>query len=104
MHVRNLAVFHVQRPAAKLSALQVEFVDPIEIDVSGRIYRLGDLLEYHTELAERLHVQDRVNTYGSFYIADLRQPDSRRAGDEHDHERLPATKDTVLPHAVTDSR
>jgi S-adenosylmethionine-diacylglycerol 3-amino-3-carboxypropyl transferase len=32
---------------------------------------LGDLLRYHRELAARLHVRDRVHTYGSFHIADL---------------------------------
>jgi S-adenosylmethionine-diacylglycerol 3-amino-3-carboxypropyl transferase len=86
------------------AALQVEFVDPIEIQLGGRTHRLGDVLEYHTELAERLHVQDRVNTYGSFYIADIRKPDGAPDLDECQNERLGTTKDTVLPHALTDSR
>ena len=85
------------------AALLVEFVDPLEVRVSGVAHRLGDLLEYHTELAERLHMRDRVNTYGSFYIADLRTPETPRR-DELEHERAPATEDVILPHAVTDSR
>jgi S-adenosylmethionine-diacylglycerol 3-amino-3-carboxypropyl transferase len=51
--------------------LQVEYVDPIEVQVQGRCYRVGDLLTYHRDLAAELHAKDRVHTYGSFYIADL---------------------------------
>jgi S-adenosylmethionine-diacylglycerol 3-amino-3-carboxypropyl transferase len=51
--------------------LQVDYVDPIEVKYGGKKQRLGDLLHYHHELAQRLHQQDRVHTYGSFYIADL---------------------------------
>lgn len=86
------------------AALHVEFVDPLEITVGGQAYRLGDLLEYHVDLADRLHVQDRVNTYGSFYIADLRQPDAAPERDDREHERLGTPEDTVLPHALSDSR
>lgn len=96
------------------AALQVEFVDPLEMNVNGQAYLLGDLLEYHTELAERLHVQDRVNTYGSFYIADIRQPSgappssappsSAPCNKELENESLGTTQDSVLPHAVTDPR
>ena len=32
---------------------------------------LGGLLRYNPALAAELHAQDRVHTYGSFYIADL---------------------------------
>ncbi len=53
------------------AGLQVDFVDPILIRTAGRTHALGERLQYHTELANRLHKQDRVNTYGSFYIADL---------------------------------
>ena len=52
-------------------ALKVDYVDPIRVEVQGRQRYLGDVLQYHQDLAERLHGQDRVNTYGSFYIADL---------------------------------
>jgi len=32
---------------------------------------MGELLTYQTELDRELHSKDRVQTYGSFYIADL---------------------------------
>lgn len=51
--------------------LKVEFVDPIEVKVNGTRTRLGEMLSYQKEKAERLHAVDRVHTYGSFYIADL---------------------------------
>ncbi len=50
---------------------RVEFVDPLLVAVNGCSCRVGDLLTYHRELAEDLHRNDRVHTYGSFYIADL---------------------------------
>lgn len=53
------------------ASLSVDFVDPIEVTVNGRRTTMGELLKYKTELAAELHPIDRVNTYGSFYIADL---------------------------------
>jgi S-adenosylmethionine-diacylglycerol 3-amino-3-carboxypropyl transferase len=53
--------------------LYVDYVDPIEVKSRGRTKRLGDILHYHRALARQLHQQDRVGTYGSFYIADLFQ-------------------------------
>jgi S-adenosylmethionine-diacylglycerol 3-amino-3-carboxypropyl transferase len=53
------------------AALDVDFVDPLPVTAAGRKVRVGDLLRYHKELAARLHVIDRVHTYGSFYIADV---------------------------------
>lgn len=50
---------------------EVDYVDPIQVSVQGQSKRLGDLLHYQQDRAERLHQQDRVHTYGSFYIADL---------------------------------
>ena len=50
---------------------KVEYVDPINVSLNGRDYCLGDVLNYQTELAQELHLKDRVHTYGSFYIADL---------------------------------
>lgn len=52
---------------------KVEFVDPIQVDVNGERRRVGDMLTYNTNLAAELHEIDRVHTYGSFYIADLRK-------------------------------
>lgn len=51
--------------------LKVEYVDPLQVEVRGRCYRVGELLRYHQDLAAELHAKDRVHTYGSFYIADL---------------------------------
>ncbi len=53
------------------ACLNVDFVDPIEVQRDGQKQKLGDLLRYNRELAAQLHPIDRVNTYGSFYIADL---------------------------------
>ncbi|MCB9950842.1 MAG: BtaA family protein [Planctomycetaceae bacterium] len=53
------------------ASLDVDFIDPIEVERDGQKYKLGDLLTYDREMAERLHPIDRVNTYGSFYITDL---------------------------------
>ena len=53
------------------AGLHVDFVDPIEVDIEGSKARVGELLKYHPEVAAELHPIDRVNTYGSFYIAEL---------------------------------
>jgi S-adenosylmethionine-diacylglycerol 3-amino-3-carboxypropyl transferase len=53
------------------AGLMVDYVDPLEVRVRGRTRRVGDLLTYQHDLARDLHTVDRVNTYGSFYIADL---------------------------------
>ncbi len=42
------------------------------VTVNDEKVRLNDLLTYDTETAARLHELDRVHTYGSFYIADLK--------------------------------
>ncbi len=55
------------------AGLNGEFVNSLAIEKNGRTVPLGELLSYHRELAERLHLKDRVHTYGSFCIADLRQ-------------------------------
>lgn len=51
--------------------LSVDYVDPIPVTRQGRTRPLGEWLAYDRELAAELHACDRVNTYGSFYIADL---------------------------------
>ena len=53
------------------AALNVDFVDPLMVKANGKQVRLGEMLNYQQSLAERLHKNDRVHTYGSFYIADL---------------------------------
>ncbi len=51
--------------------LEVDYVDPILVNRGGSRWQVGDLLQYHPEWARKLTLQDRVQTYGSFYIADL---------------------------------
>jgi len=51
--------------------LRADFVDRVQVTHNGQLVPVGELLTYYPELAERLHAQDRVHTYGSFYIADL---------------------------------
>jgi S-adenosylmethionine-diacylglycerol 3-amino-3-carboxypropyl transferase len=53
--------------------LKVDFVDPLEVTVNGARRKVGDLLSYNPALAAELHEKDRVHTYGSFYIADLKK-------------------------------
>jgi S-adenosylmethionine-diacylglycerol 3-amino-3-carboxypropyl transferase len=53
------------------AGLRTEFVDQTKIDVDGRQREVGELLTYDRALAEQLHPQCRVHTYGSFHIADL---------------------------------
>ena len=50
---------------------ETAFVDPVLVQRNGRPIRVGDLLHYDRDLANRLHPLDRVHTYGSFHIAHL---------------------------------
>lgn len=52
--------------------LEVDYVEPLDVEVQGRKCRMKELLTFHPELAKELHAKDRVHTYGSFYIADLK--------------------------------
>jgi S-adenosylmethionine-diacylglycerol 3-amino-3-carboxypropyl transferase len=51
--------------------MEVDYIDPLEVTLRGRRRALGEHLRYDRALAEHLHPQDRVHTYGSFYIADV---------------------------------
>ncbi|MGN6548050.1 MAG: DUF3419 family protein [Aureliella sp.] len=51
--------------------LRTDFIDEVEVLHDGRPKRLPELLSYDRDLAAELHEQDRVHTYGSFYIANL---------------------------------
>ncbi|MGD9720179.1 MAG: DUF3419 family protein [Pirellulales bacterium] len=48
-----------------------DHVHRLPVEWRGRRQPLGELLQHHPALAARLHSQDRVHTYGSFYIADV---------------------------------
>jgi S-adenosylmethionine-diacylglycerol 3-amino-3-carboxypropyl transferase len=51
--------------------LRTEFVNRVRVTVDGCRRHVGELLTFDQDLAEELHAQDRVHTYGSFYIAGL---------------------------------
>lgn len=53
------------------AGIKVDFIDPLKVQREGREQEVGALLKYQSQLASELHERDRVNTYGSFYIADL---------------------------------
>lgn len=55
--------------------LRTDFIDQVEVSYQNKSRKLRSLLTYDTELAAELHPQDRVHTYGSFYIAQLNSPD-----------------------------
>lgn len=69
------AIIDRATPAARViwrsGGLRTDFLDRVQVCAQGQLRRLPDLLTYHEELARELHRQDRVHTYGSFYIADL---------------------------------
>jgi S-adenosylmethionine-diacylglycerol 3-amino-3-carboxypropyl transferase len=69
------AIFDAARPGARCiwrsGGVKVEYVDPLVIDHNEQKRTVGELISYQSELAQKLHVLDRVHTYGSFYIADL---------------------------------
>lgn len=52
--------------------LETDFIDRVEVQHDGKACKVNDLLEYNDQLAAELHPQDRVHTYGSFYIAQFR--------------------------------
>lgn len=57
------------------AGLDGTFINPIEVNVNGQKKKLADILVYQKELASELHAKDRVHTYGSFCIADIRKGD-----------------------------
>jgi len=69
------AILDRAAPDARLiwrsGGLQTDFLNDVEVKRNGQMSPLQDLLTYNEELAEELHEDDRVHTYGSFYIADL---------------------------------
>lgn len=51
--------------------LRTDFIDQVKVSREGKMVPVNDLLEYNTQLSDRLHQLDRVHTYASFYIAKL---------------------------------
>ncbi len=52
--------------------LRTDFLDQVQVKHDGQLKYLPELLTQHPEQAAELHAKDRVHTYGSFYIADLK--------------------------------
>jgi S-adenosylmethionine-diacylglycerol 3-amino-3-carboxypropyl transferase len=52
--------------------LKTDFLDRVQVTIDGEPRNLPQFLTYHPSLAGELHAKDRVHTYGSFYIADLK--------------------------------
>ena len=52
--------------------MRTNFLDRVQVTTGGRTADLPELLRHDRELSAALHVRDRVHTYGSFSIADLR--------------------------------
>ncbi len=70
------AIITRSAPRSKLlwrsAGLRADFVNTTRIELNGSNCQVGELLTYHRELASSLHLRDRVHTYGSTYVADLR--------------------------------
>jgi S-adenosylmethionine-diacylglycerol 3-amino-3-carboxypropyl transferase len=64
---------HETRILWRSGGLRTEYIDTIPVERNGDKCELGSLLQMHTEQAAELHKKDRVHTYGSFYIADLKR-------------------------------
>lgn len=100
-------------PGARLiwrsAAPHVDFVDPLVVQRDGRRLRIGDVLHYDHELAATLHGQDRVHTYGSFYIAqmnlghDAETPSHNKEEPNH-HESRRNAQNSVSSRLLADSR
>jgi S-adenosylmethionine-diacylglycerol 3-amino-3-carboxypropyl transferase len=69
------AIVDTAAPNAKIiwrsGGLRTDFIDQVKVSHEGKMVPVNELLEYNTEMSERLHKLDRVHTYASFYIAKL---------------------------------
>lgn len=91
------------------AAPRVDFVDSLRVSLGADSVALGELLRYDQELARQLHPQDRVHTYGSFYIAHLdKQRVTRRAtgldGGDPEHEFPGNVENACTDELVAHSR
>ncbi len=50
-----------------------DFINQVNVRINGQQTPIHTRLKYKPELAAELHPQDRVHTYGSFYIAELQK-------------------------------
>ncbi|MGL6195683.1 MAG: DUF3419 family protein [Thermoguttaceae bacterium] len=71
------AIFDRAAPKTRIlwrsGGLRTEYIDTVPVTKNGASKNLSDYLSYNKELAAELHKKDRVHTYGSFYIADLKE-------------------------------
>ncbi len=58
--------------------LESDFVNRVRVEVGGSQVEMGHLLDYRSDLARALHERDRVQTYGSFHIAEFRRDSMMR--------------------------
>lgn len=69
------AIVNRASPTARViwrsGGLRTDFIERVQVLVGGQMRPVTDLLSFNEQLAAELHEQDRVHTYGSFYIADL---------------------------------
>jgi S-adenosylmethionine-diacylglycerol 3-amino-3-carboxypropyl transferase len=69
------AIVNRAAPGARViwrsGGMRTDYLDEVSVMIDGQSRPLPELLHHHRELAAELHQQDRVHTYGSFYIADL---------------------------------
>jgi len=69
------AILNRATPDARLlwrsGGLKTDYLERVIVDNGDRRAALPELLRFDDSLARELHKEDRVHTYGSFYIADL---------------------------------
>jgi S-adenosylmethionine-diacylglycerol 3-amino-3-carboxypropyl transferase len=53
--------------------LKTEYINSVPVDFQGQKTVLSEILSLQEEKAAELHKLDRVHTYGSFYVADLKR-------------------------------
>lgn len=58
------------------AAADTQFVYDTNVTFNGKRTTVGQILNLNRQLADKLHLEDRVHTYTSFMIADLKSSDS----------------------------
>ncbi len=70
------AIFDRAAPNARAiwrsGGLRTDFIEQVQVNQNGQIQNISPSLSYNESLANELHQKDRVHTYGSFYIADIK--------------------------------
>lgn len=70
------AIFDRAAPKTRIlwrsGGMETDYIDRVKVNVDGKEQSVSDLLEHHSEQAAELHAKCRVHTYGSFYIADIK--------------------------------